>query len=118
MFQTPIFPSKKIVFSALAIVGLCFCAGDILAQTEKEVIESDNAKPIERTLQENPSSDLESVSSSTPKSKQSISTTSPKNNAALKKSSSLGNEGKKPEASPSTMSFNIFLYIVDKFKED
>ena len=75
---------------------------DILKPIEKPIIEG---QPI--TNEANPL--VTNLTKNTP--------ASPKV-TAIKKENGLIGEGKKPESSPPTPNFNIFLYIVDKFKAD
>ena len=83
-----------------------------MAQDEHEKMEVD--KPIDNPSGENSRISLDQPAVATTPSS---STSNPKV-APQKKDLQVSGERKKPEAMPSTMSFNIFLYIVDKFKAD
>lgn len=111
------FPFTKIAIFSLTVMTLCFWAGDSIAQSEQEKSEMEQERPItDKPLTENHSdvTDLQTPETLTP-----TTTTAPSTHASLpKKDNHLSGEGKKPETAPSTLSFNIFLYIVDKFKAD
>lgn len=112
------FSLKKLTIFSIAVLGLCFWAGNSMAQSEREKSEIEREKPIVKPLTENQSDqvDLQLRDSLTPASI--APATSAQTVVAPKKESQLSGEGKKVEPTPSTLSFNIFLYIVDKFKAD
>lgn len=109
---------KPALFSA-AILGLALIAVDASAQTETEKVEENYPKANDRiiledqtTIQDNPASSiLSSKPNSTIKPSTPVRRDLPAGGVISEK------DGKKNE-SPSTLSFNIFLYIVDKFKAD
>ncbi|MEB2774747.1 hypothetical protein SYJ56_05485 [Algoriphagus sp. D3-2-R+10] len=88
-----------------------------MAQSERDKSEMEREKPIDKPLVENQSDqiDIQTSDSPTP----AVGGTVTNNKSTLqKKETQLSGEGKKVESTPSTLSFNIFLYIVDKFKAD
>jgi hypothetical protein len=107
---------KKLTIFSVAVLGMCFWASDSIAQSEREKSEVENVKPIEKPLVENQSDrfDVQIRENQVPSATTIISSKTP----LPKKDITLSGEGKKPETAPSTLSFNIFLYIVDKFKAD
>lgn len=115
IIKTDFFFRKLTVFS-LAIFGLCLWSGSSMAQSEQEKSGMGQEKPIEKPLVENQSDhvDVHVFDNQSPAatSAKSIRVSPPK------KENNLSGEGKKAEPAPSTLSFNIFLYIVDKFKAD
>ena len=96
--------------------------GYLLLQSEARAQEENTKKPFEKPISEE-SSILPEAGTATPLTVQKTATVKPGVPLPLpKKEVSSGahlqeRESKKNE-SPSTLSFNIFLYIVDKFKED
>ena len=117
MFTKTGFSFRKLSIFSIAVLGLCFWAGNSMAQSEKETSEMEAPKPIDKPILEN-QSDLHIDAQPQHNIPAEAIVTSPKTTAAPKKDSQLSGEGKKPETAPSTLSFNIFLYIVDKFKAD
>ncbi|WP_192347360.1 hypothetical protein [Algoriphagus sp. Y33] len=115
MISTSKFPFSKILFCSIALLGMCIYSGDSMAQSEQENSEMDNARPIDKLLIENSSSGSDVQ---TQHSQPSATTLTGTKSTAVKKDSHVSGEGKKNETAPSTLSFNIFLYIVDKFKAD
>ncbi|TXE14416.1 hypothetical protein [Algoriphagus aquimarinus] len=108
---------KKIIFFGISVLGMCIYAGDTMAQSEKEKSEMDNVKPIDKPLVENHTDILIDNHSLSIPNPTGLTSTSNKI-SPIKKDNHLSGEGKKAEPVPSTLSFNIFLYIVDKFKAD
>ncbi|PZX57878.1 hypothetical protein [Algoriphagus chordae] len=110
------FSFKKLTIFSIAVLGICFWAGDSMAQNEQEKSEMEREKPIDKPLVENQSDqpDIQVRESYIP----STTNVAPVKTPAPKKESTFSGEGKKAEPAPSTLSFNIFLYIVDKFKAD
>jgi hypothetical protein len=109
---------KKIGISALAIIGFCFIAGESFAQSEREKVDLENVKQTDKSISEDPVQNPELI---TPKFLPSKASANPSNKVVVKRDLPAGGvekEIKKEEVSPSTLSFNIFLYIVDKFKAD
>lgn len=118
MFTKPSIPFKKTGFLALFMIGLCLLAGESFAQGEQEKVDLENAKSSDKPILEDQIQNSENISPKilAPK----IITNSP-NKVAVKRDLPAGGvdkEIKKEESVPSTLSFNIFLYIVDKFKAD
>lgn len=119
MISTTNVSFKKLAILSLAVFGFCFWTGDSMAQSEHEKSEMENPKPFDRPLVENHSDLLNDdplQNSDTPAAAtvhQSVKTPIPS-----KKDLNVSGEGKKANPAPSTLSFNIFLYIVDKFKAD
>jgi len=114
MFKNTLFSFKKIAICCIAVLNFCLWSGDSMAQDEHEKMEEDNVKAIDSPSGENSRISLEQPAVNTTPS----SSTSTFKVASQKKDPQVSGERKKPEAMPSTMSFNIFLYIVDKFKAD
>ncbi|REG77565.1 hypothetical protein [Algoriphagus antarcticus] len=117
MIELTKFSFKKLTIFSLFAAGFCFITGESFAQNEQDKMEMENTKPIDR-----PSVDhsLEIKDNSSHRnSAQPVSTSINREKAqSLKKEGTISGEGKKTETVPSTLSFNIFLYIVDKFKAD
>ncbi len=113
------FSFRKLTIFSIAFLGLCFCAGNSFAQNEQEKSEIEREKPVDKPLVENQSdhSDVQIRVNQIPSAAKVSSFRTPLPNVP-KKDNQLSGEGKKPEPTPSTLSFNIFLYIVDKFKAD
>lgn len=112
------FPLKKIGISALAIIGFSFIAGESFAQSDQEKVDLENVKHTEKSISED---QIQNPELFTPKILPSKASANPSNKTAIKRDLPAGGvekEIKKEEVSPSTLSFNIFLYIVDKFKAD
>ncbi len=115
MFKNSSFPFKKICFCAF--VGICLFTGEAFAQGEQEKVEIETIRNMEKSALEDHTSSQEAGSPRISVSRQSppvIKATVPK------KENMAAGEGKKvePTQAPSTLSFNMFLYIVDKFKAD
>lgn len=117
MFESSSFPFKKLGICACAVLGMCFWTEDVLAQSEQEKGEIENVKNMDKSILTDHTSNFDSSSPKVSGSKQ-----TPSNGSvpAVRKENLTSGEGKKTEstAAPSTLSFNIFLYIVDKFKAD
>lgn len=114
------FPFKKIGFSVLALLGMCLFAGESLAQSEQEKVDLENVKPLDKPISDELNQNLDSGSPKVLNTKV-LSAPSTSNKVAVKRDLPAGGidkDAKKEEAAPSTLSFNIFLYIVDKFKAD
>jgi len=114
----PSFPFKKIGISALSILAFCLIAGESFAQGEQEKVDLENVKQTEKPISGEQIQNSELI---TPKILPSKTLTNTSNKVAVKRDLPAGGvdkEIKKEEVSPSTLSFNIFLYIVDKFKAD
>lgn len=110
---------KPLLLSFVSL-GLLFFAVDASAQSENEKVEATYPKNTDRVVMEDQqvSHDNAAVRSA-PAKTPAIQKNLP---SQAKKESTTGEvliekEPKKNE-SPSTLSFNIFLYIVDKFKAD
>ena len=113
------FPFFKISLSALFVLGLCFFAEESFAQSSQEKVDLENVKPSDKPLVDDQGANSESLAPKilAPKPLQNNNN----NKVAVKRDLPAGGvdkEVKKDEATPSTLSFNIFLYIVDKFKAD
>ena len=113
------FSFKKLAIFSLVVVAFTFWAGDSMAQSEQENSEMEIPKPIDKPILDNHSdmanSDGQVQNSIVPAA---ATVTPAKAFTPPKKNAHVSGEGKKPEHAPSTLSFNIFLYIVDKFKAD
>lgn len=117
MFKTSLFPFKKLSIILCAVLGMCLWTEDVLAQGEQEKAEIENTRNMEKPTLEDHTSSQDALSPRISPSKQSQPFVKP---PAVRKDNMAGGEGKKVESAtaPSTLSFNIFLYIVDKFKAD
>ncbi|MDF2156657.1 hypothetical protein [Algoriphagus sp. CAU 1675] len=115
MFNNSSFPLKKIGTCAVAVLGMCLWAGDSLAQTEQEKVEFENPRVLDRPVVEDHTTSNEVVIPKVVTPKQ---TPLPINSTPIRREIVISPEGKKVEPVPSTLSFNIFLYVVDKFKAD
>ncbi|MEN2282867.1 hypothetical protein AAGF08_12065 [Algoriphagus sp. SE2] len=114
----PSFPFKKIGISALSLMVFCLLAGESFAQGEQEKVDLENVKQTEKPIIED---QIQNSELNNPKISPSKILSNPSNKVLVKRDLPAGGvdkEIKKEESSPSTLSFNIFLYIVDKFKAD
>jgi hypothetical protein len=107
------FPLNKITLLSVAVGGFVLFTSEVKAQEEN------SPRPVEKPLVEENMGNQDITAPVFPLFK---STTKLSNSTGVKKELPVGGislekESKKNE-SPSTLSFNIFLYIVDKFKED
>lgn len=114
------FHLHKPLILSLGILGLMFLALDASAQSENEKVEEIFPKPNDRVILEDHTLIQENAANRFSPAKQN--TIQKPVSAAPKKDPISGEivsekEVKRNE-SPSTLSFNIFLYIVDKFKAD
>lgn len=113
------FHFKKPALLSVAVLGLALIAIDASAQTETEKVEENNPKVNDRVILE----DNTSIQDNTPASNfSSKPSNAVKPAATVKRDLPAGGvfseKDVKKNESPSTLSFNIFLYIVDKFKAD
>ena len=118
MILKTVFSIKNLTVFGIAAFALCFWASDAKAQSEREKSEIERERPIIKPLVEHQSDQVDlqlhdNIAPATTTTAPSVKTTSPK-----KVEAQVSGEGKKVEPTPSTLSFNIFLYIVDKFKAD
>lgn len=113
------FHFTKAAFIGLFILTFALISVDASAQSETEKMEDTYLKHHDRVSLEDYSSIQDNQSSTFPIS---IPTVSPsKTSATVKRDLPAGgvsDKDIKKSESPSTLSFNIFLYIVDKFKAD
>ncbi|WP_297336465.1 hypothetical protein [Algoriphagus sp.] len=102
---------------ATILLGICVFAKESSAQTEQEKVEMEPLKPLDRPIVEDHATSQEVI---IPKVVVTQKTKNlPTQNTPIRRELILGEEGKKtPEPVSSTLSFNIFLYVVDKFKAD
>ncbi|MFN3998915.1 hypothetical protein [Algoriphagus sp.] len=110
----------KAFILTLSVLSMALFSIDASAQSENEKVLEVNAKNNDRVILEDLTVIQDTNSQKTIISKTTVTQKSPIN--TLKKESINGEiisekEAKRNE-SPSTLSFNIFLYIVDKFKAD
>lgn len=119
MILKTVFSIKNLTVFSIAVIGFCFWAGDTMAQSEREKSEIEREKPIIKPLVENQSDqvDIQFRDNVAPASTSTATNVNVKP-VTPKKEVQVSGEGKKVEPTPSTLSFNIFLYIVDKFKAD
>lgn len=106
--------SKKTTITSIVFLLFCLFAVDSMAQSEKDKPEVDNPKAQDSPHLEdfNGAKEISSHTIQSPSIKP-----APKHET-IKSDQNVSGERKKVETTPSTMSFNIFLYIVDKFKAD
>lgn len=109
------FNLRKITIFRFAVLGFCLFSEVSFAQEDMGKIETDVIKSVERS-NSHISPSANDATSTIPLLNRSL-VPSPKI-GPVKKELGLVGEGKKPESAPSTLNFNIFLYIVDKFKAD
>lgn len=118
MFIYSSFPFKKIGFLCGAVMGMCLFAEDSFAQNEQEKMDPDANRTVDRPIVE----DQHSLEVVIPKviapATKSTSNPLPIPSTPIRREVVLNPEGKKVEPVPSTLSFNIFLYVVDKLKAD
>lgn len=121
MFKFSEFHFKKPIICCLGILGMVFLAVDATAQSENEKVEEIYPKTNDRVILEDHSlsQDNSVTRSSVVKPATTLKLVVP---ITVKKDPSLpeimSERETKKNDSPSTLSFNIFLYIVDKFKAD
>jgi hypothetical protein len=118
MFNYSSFPFKKAGFLCGAMLGMCLFAEESFAQNEQEKMEPEVNRSVDRPLVE----DQHGLELVIPKviapSNKSTSNPLPIPSTPIRREVVLNPEGKKVEPVPSTLSFNIFLYVVDKLKAD
>lgn len=121
MFKFSEFHFNKTFILLLGVLGMIFLALDASAQSENEKVEEIYPKTNDRiiledhTLIQENSITKNTVVKPITTQKVTVTTTAKKEPAVVENASDR--EAKKND-SPSTLSFNIFLYIVDKFKAD
>ena len=112
------FHFKKPALLSVAVLGLALISIDASAQSEQEKTEENLPRPSERVVIEEQPVGQENVPTSFLPSRTS------QNFKAATVKKDIPVSGVAPEKeikkneSPSTLSFNIFLYVVDKFKAD
>jgi hypothetical protein len=111
--------SKPFILT-LSVLALALFSVDAFAQTENEKVVEINPKNYDRVTLEDHTVIQDNLSQKTIPAKTAIIQKTP--TTGLKKESAngeiLSEKEVKRNESPSTLSFNIFLYIVDKFKAD
>ena len=115
MSNSGIYNLRKISFFCFAVMSFCLFSEVSFATENIGKVEPDMVKPVEKSHSD--IAPLVNAANETfPILNKGI-VTSPKISPSKKEAGLVG-EGKKPESAPSTLNFNIFLYIVDKFKAD
>jgi hypothetical protein len=120
MLKNSGFHFSKSIILGLGVLSLMIFAVDASAQTENEKIEEITPKQNDRivledhTVIQDHSVSKTLPSKSIPHSKTAISSVK----RDMASGESVSEKDIKKNESPSTLSFNIFLYIVDKFKAD
>ncbi len=110
--------AKPALISA-SILAFTLIAVDASAQSESEKVEENSLKLNDRVLLEDNSSFQDNLSSPIHISKPTAATVkSPVTVRRDLPAGGVSDKDIKKTESPSTLSFNIFLYIVDKFKAD
>jgi len=117
MFNYSPFPFKKIGFFTGAVLGMCLMAEESFAQNDRDKIEPESAKILEKPLFDEQNVQEVIIPKVLSPSK-SNSNPLPIPSTPIRREVVLNPEGKKVEPLPSTLSYNIFLYVVDKFKAD
>ncbi len=115
------FPFTKTAFLFIAGLGMAFFSNESFAQTENEKVEDHILRTSDRPVaEENQLSKESSISLPLPSRATSVPAAKQTPNQVKRDlpAGGLIKEGETKRDSPSTLSFNIFLYIVDKFKED
>jgi len=114
------FHSSKTFILTLSVLGLALFTVDASAQSENEKVLEISPKNNDRIILEDNTVIQDNFSQKSVPSKPVV--TPNAFGSILKKDSSNGEivseKDVKRNESPSTLSFNIFLYIVDKFKAD
>ena len=104
------------------VLGVAFFSNESFAQTENEKVEDHISRSNDRaSTEESLNSKEASHILSFPPKASSNSAIKPAPANQVKRDLPAGGiikEGESKKDTPSTLSFNIFLYIVDKFKED
>lgn len=120
MLKFPGFHFKKPILLSAAIMGLALIAMDASAQSETDKMEENTPRVNDRVILEDHASLQDNHSSPQLLPKPSTPAKLTPQQATVRRDLPAGgveNQVKKNE-SPSTLSFNIFLYVVDKFKAD
>lgn len=116
MWNCSRFVANKLALSCMAVLGLFLLTTEVWAQEEN------TRKPVERHSVEEHNfpreggNTLTSTPNKTTATKSILPLLPPKKEVHT--STQLQEKESKKNESPSTLSFNIFLYIVDKFKQD
>lgn len=116
--MTSSFPFKKFGICTIAVMAMCFYAEDSFGQSEQERVDLENSKRVDKPILEDSTPNSQNLSPKilTPKTEANA-----QQKTLVKRDLPAGGvekDPKKEEVTPSTLSFNIFLYIVDKFKAD
>ncbi|WP_233755911.1 hypothetical protein [Algoriphagus sp. AGSA1] len=117
MISQTSFSFRKLTVFSIAVLGFCLWAGNSMAQSEHEESEMEQELPSDKPFIEG-SSDFHDVPNQDLTAAGSTTVAPSAKPTPQKKVPQVAGEGKKPEPNTSTLSFNIFLYIVDKFKAD
>jgi hypothetical protein len=114
------FNFNKLTLISLGVLFLTLIATNASAQTENAKTEETHSRNTERIILEDHTVINENSSSSpfTPKANIIQKTLPAQVKKDLTAGDAISEKDVKKNDSPSTLSFNIFLYIVDKFKAD
>lgn len=121
MLKFPEFGFRKTIFLFFTVLGLVFFSNESFAQTENEKVEDLIQRSADRPVMEESSNSKESSLTFPLPTRVTTNTSGKSAPNQVKRDLPAGGiikEGEPKKESPSTLSFNIFLYIVDKFKED
>ncbi len=112
------FHFKKTALLSVAVVGLALIATGASAQSEQEKTEENSPRVNDRVILEDPASLQDNAPSNLLplRSSQTVKSSTVKRDVPA--GGVLPEKEPKKNESPSTLSFNIFLYVVDKFKAD
>lgn len=114
MPNTSIFSFKNARILSGITLGLCLLTGESFAQSERDKLEPESSKTMDRVILEDQMEQEVVIPKVLPAASKSTQKPSPIPSTPIRRNP----EGKKVEPVPSTLSFNIFLYVVDKFKAD
>ena len=116
MFKNQAIVVKSLSLFGLSLIGLLFVSFDASAQSENEKMEEVTPKPLDKQvnlddhamMQDNTNPLLSPQLKSNPAKLNPVNRNLPAGGVMTDKD---------PKKTESTLSFNIFLYVVDKFKE-
>ena len=115
---------KSIGLFSLGFIGLLFISFDASAQSENEKMEEVTPKLVDRSATRMADDHATSLDNSNPLLSPALKANPVKATTTATVKRDLPAGGVHPDTSakktdsPSTLSFNIFLYVVDKFKEN
>ncbi|MDE0560978.1 hypothetical protein OU792_13340 [Algoriphagus sp. NF] len=120
MLNKPTFPFGKIGFILTSVLALCLFSGESLAQNEQEKpieVPRQSDRPVveeDGSFHHNFNSDQNDIKANAELKVSPV----PIPTTPIRREVVIGPEGKKSSEPSSTLSFNIFLYVLEKFKAD